>query len=161
LTQSLGNFTVQGSMAFIHAPEPDEHGNVVRTTVSLHHNRPTENGNIGTTLVYGTNAGHHGTRLHSFLREVAYEGSRMAVWGRLESLQRVGAELELPLANAETRYWVSAFTLGTGVTVAKAMGLDFFIGGQGALNFGVSKLEPYYGGYPLSGQVFVKVRPSI
>ena len=160
LTQSLGNFTVQGSMAYIHEPEPDEHGDVLRTTFAVHHNKAIANGNWASSFVMGLNAGHHGRMLHSFLREMSLEKGSMAFWLRVETLQRMGAELDLPAGHEESQFWVNAVTLGTGVTLFKVSGMELFLGGQGALNFGSPALEPYYGKLPLSGQVFIKLRPA-
>jgi hypothetical protein len=161
LTQNAGNLTLQGSVAHVHDPEPGEHGDVLRTTASIHHNRKVSYGTWATTFIYAMNAGHHGRPLHSFLREGSLITKRTVTWTRFESLQRLGSELDLPAAHAESRFSVNAFTLGAGMTVFQTAGLDFFLGGQGAINVTSAALQPYYGSYPLSGQVFVKVRPSL
>ena len=160
LTQNFGNYSVQGSVAHIHEPEPGEHGDIVRTTVSLHHNRKIPDGNWSSSFVYGMNAGHHGRRLHSFLRETSFQKKRMQLWTRFESLQRLGAELDLPVARAESQYLVNALTLGAGAVLFRTAGLEFFLGSQAAVNFMSPALERYYGEHPVSAQVFIKVRPS-
>jgi hypothetical protein len=160
LTQNVRNLTLQGSVAYVREPEPGEHGDVMRVTASLHHNRQASYGTWATSFVYGMNAGHHGEALHSFLRETSLTTRRATTWMRFESLQRLGSELDLPAAHAESRLWVNAFTLGAGATVFKTRGVDFFLGGQGAVNFMSPVLEPYYGAHPLSAQVFLKARPS-
>ena len=160
LTQNFGGYSLQGSMAHIHAPEPDEQGDVVRATASIAHNQRVARGNFASSFVYGMNAGHHGRLLHSFLREYGFEGERASLWARFEGLQRLGSELDLPVAQAESQFWITALTLGTGANLFKVTGLDFFLGAQGAVNFTSNSLERYYGSTPLSGQVFIKVRPS-
>jgi hypothetical protein len=160
LTQNVKNLTLQGSVAYVHAPELHEHGDVVRTTASIHHNRKVSYGNWATSFIYGVNAGHHGRPLHSFLRESSLATDRTVSWMRYEGLQRLGSELDLPAARAESRFWVNAFTVGAGATVFRTAGLDFILGGQGAVNFMSPALEAFYGGHPLSGQVFLKIRPS-
>ena len=160
LTQNIGRYSLQGSTALIHDPEPGEHGDIVRTTASITYNRPLQNGNWATTLIYGMNAGHHGEMLHSFLRESAIDIGRMTLWSRFESLQRLGSELDLPAPRAESNYWVNALTLGAGANLFTVSGFDVFLGGQGGVNLIGSGLERYYGKMPLSGQVFIKVRPA-
>jgi len=51
-------------------------------------------------------------------------------------------------------------TAGAGVTLMKTMGIELFLGGQGTLNPMDSDLEPYYGEWPLSWEVFLKLRPA-
>jgi hypothetical protein len=159
LTQNVGDYSLQASIAHVNEPEADEHGDVVRTTASITRNTPVRRGTWSSTFVYGSNAGHHGKVLHSFLKESSLEMKRAALWTRFEVLQRLGSELDLPTPRAESEYWVEAFTLGAGATLFQAAGLDFFLAGQGAVNFGSPALDRYYGGTPLSAQVFLKVRP--
>jgi hypothetical protein len=163
LTQNLRFWSLQGSVANIHDPEPGEHGDVFRTSVSLSRHRtvrPASPVTWASSYVYGMNAGHHGTVAHSFLKESSLTGKRGALWSRWEVLQRGGEELDLPGADAEGQYWVSAITLGAGRTVFKTARMDFFLGGQASVNFYDSALESYYGTIPLSAQVFLKVRPG-
>lgn len=163
LTQNVRDWSLQGSIANIHDPEPGEHGDVFRTTASIARNRiirPANPVNWSSVFIYGMNAGHHGTVAHSFLKESGLSGKRGALWSRFEVLQRRGEELDLPAPDADREYWVSAVTLGAGATVFKAAGMDFFLGGQAAVNLYGSALEPYYGKVPLSAQVFLKMRPA-
>ncbi len=160
LTQNFMEYSLQGSVAYVTQPEPQEHGDIVRTTASLMRNRQVGADNWSSSLVYGMNAGHHGKMLHSFLKESSCDRERVSLWARYEFLQRLGSELDLPIAHAESEFWVTAMTLGAGATVYKAAGLDFFLGGQAAVNLSSPALEDYYGKIPVSAQVFLKVRPS-
>jgi hypothetical protein len=163
LTQNVGSHALQGSVARIRSPEPDEHPDITRTTISIARNRKLRLGgpvNWASTFAWGANAGHQSTPAHSFLKESALEGPRWALWNRFEALQRTGDELDLPSADVLSREWVTTLTLGAGGTVYRGAGLDFFLGGQAAANFTGSLLAEYYGSVPLSAQVFIKVRPS-
>jgi hypothetical protein len=163
LTQNLRQWSLQASYAAIHAPEPDSHDDVHRTTVALTRNRtvymtnPMRHAN---TVVWGMNAGHHGTVAHSLLHESSLTGKRWQFWSRWEVLQREGAELDLIPPDDDAQYWVYGFALGVGGSVLRVAGTEFFLGAQGGLNLHDDALIPYYGEFPLSGQVFLKIRPG-
>lgn len=163
-TQNLGTWSLQASYARIHAPEPDDHGDVQRTTVSVSRARtyrPADPVRHENTFVWGMNAGHHGTVAHSLLRESSLSGRRGQLWSRWEILQRGGGELDLVgNADVDRQYWVYALTIGAGGRVLTVAGTEFFLGAQGTANLHDGDLEPYYGRFPLSAQLFLKVRPA-
>jgi hypothetical protein len=165
LSYNIGPFSMQGSGAWLTDPEPGEHGHVVRTTASIgHHKRIFANtwggANWANTLVFGANSGHHGGLSRSSLRETSLAFKRVGVWGRWESLQRTGDELDLPAPMDEHFYWIHAVSAGVGGTLFSLAGLDVFLGGQGTFNLLGEDLTDVYGRVPLSAQVFLKVRPS-
>src|SRR5690606_33840037 len=136
-TQNVKDWSLQASYGRIHAPEPDDHGDVHRTTVSVSRARTYRAANPirhETTLVWGMNAGHHGTVAHSVLRESSLTGRRGQLWSRWEVLQRGGEELDLVgNADVDRQYWVYALTIGAGGRVWTVAGTEFFLGAQGTL----------------------------
>jgi hypothetical protein len=164
LTQNLRNLSLQASYAHITDPEgTGNHDDVQRTTVSLTRNRtfreadPIHHAN---TTVWGMNAGHHGSIANSVLHESSLTGKRWQLWSRWEVLQREGVELDLEPALVDEQYWVYGFAVGAGGVLYRVAGTEFFLGAQGGLNLHDDALEPYYGRFPLSGQVFIKIRPA-
>lgn len=164
VTQNVMDWSLQASHARLHAPEPHDHGNVHRTTVSVSRARtyrPADPVRHENTLVWGLNAGHHGTIAHSILRESSLTARAGQVWTRWEILQRGGEELDLVgSADVDRQYWVYALSIGAGRRILTVAGTEFFLGAQGTLNLHDAELEPYYGRFPLAAQVFLKVRPA-
>jgi hypothetical protein len=169
LTQNISQWSVQASYASIHDPEPvfdtsaADHGDVHRTTVSISRRRvvrPEAPLIHAKTRVWGMNAGHHGSVTHSVLSESSLSGRRGQVWGRWEVLQREGTELDLVGIDADRQYWVYALSLGAGGAVYRVAGTEVYLGMQGTFNMHDEGLKPYYGRFPLSGQVFIKIRPA-
>jgi hypothetical protein len=161
LTQKLGPFSLQGSGAYLQDPEPGEHGSVIRATGSIGHNGALFGANWANTIVMGANFGHHGGTTRSLLRESALTGKRASVWGRWESLERTKEELNLPtLPDDGEFFWVHAVTVGAGARLFAVAGVETFLGGQLTVNAIEKELRDDYGRVPLSGQVFVKIRPA-
>jgi hypothetical protein len=80
------------------------------------------------------------------------------IWGRWESVERLSEELDLP--GSDNRFfWVHRLTAGTGYSLVRALGAELFLGGQGSLSIEDAELNPYYGNWPLSWAVFLKLRP--
>lgn len=161
LTQNLGKFSAQASGAYLQDPEPGEHGSVIRATGALGHNGALFGANWANTIVLGANFGHHGGTTRSLLRETALTGRRASVWSRWESLERTKDELNLPaLPDDGEFFWVHAVTLGAGASLFEVAGLEAFLGGQVTVNAIEKELRDDYGRVPVSGQVFVKLRPG-
>jgi hypothetical protein len=165
LTGNLFNaFTVQASGGYLQDTEPDAAGvDLFRGTASLDHNlRFGEDGNWASTAIYGFNTYVHGPHrgmANSVTLESNREFRRMALWGRWESLERLGGELDIP--GSENRFlWVHALSAGAGMTVMKAMGMELILGGQGTACMMDKDLEPFYGEWPLSWEVFLNLRPA-
>ncbi len=158
------SFSLQGSGGYLQDTEPDAAGvDLFRGTLSLDHNiRIGEDGNWASAIFYGSNTYVHGPlrgMTNSLGVETNREFNRAAIWGRWESLERLGGELDLP--GPENRFfWVHALTAGAGWTVAKAAGMECVAGGQGTLNVTEKELEPFYGKLPLAWEIFLKLRPA-
>lgn len=135
----------------------------LRGSASASHNLETaDGGNWATTVLYGFNrhlkGSHEGTS-HSAALETARGFRRLKVWGRWESLQRMGGELDVPVSHHES-IWVHAMTAGGGAGLGHAWGMEVFLGAQGTVHFLDGVLDPYYGSVPLSAQAFLRLRPA-
>lgn len=162
---ALGDaYVVQASSGYLQDAEPDEPGvDLVRSTASVEHNLKMPGGNDwANAAILGNNLRVHGPArggMQSATLESSLGWARAMAWGRWESVERMAAELDLP-GDPGRFFWIHRLTAGLGGTVVKAVGLDFFLGGQASIHFAEDALEPYYGSWPLSGSVFLKVRPS-
>jgi hypothetical protein len=135
----------------------------LRGSASAAHNLATaDGGNWATTVLYGFNrhlkGSHHGTS-HSAALETARAFRRLEAWGRWESLQRMGGELDVPVSHHESM-WVHAMTAGGGARLGRALGMEVFLGAQGTVHALDGALDPYYGRVPLSAEAFLRFRPA-
>jgi hypothetical protein len=158
------SFSAQVSGGYLRDTEPDEPGvDVFRGTASLDHSvRLGEDGVWSGSIIYGFNDFVHGAvsgTTHALTLEADRDFRKTALWGRWESVERLSGELDVP--GPENRFsWVHALTAGAGVTVAKAGGMELFLGAQGTVNAMDEGLEPSYGAWPVSGEIFLKLGPA-
>ena len=82
-----------------------------------------------------------------------------AAWGRWESVERLSGDLDLP-GSVDRFLWVHALTAGVGATVVKLGGMELMLGGQGTVNAMDESLESAYGAWPVSGEVYLRLRPA-
>jgi hypothetical protein len=164
LAYNLGTeFSLQGSGGFLNDTEPEEPGvDVVRVTASLDHNRRLgPDSHWASSIIYGSNTYVHGPLegiTSSGTLETSWAARRTMIWGRWESVERLSEELDLP--GSDNRFfWVHRLTAGTGYSLVRALGAELFLGGQGSLSIEDAELNPYYGNWPLSWAVFLKLRP--
>lgn len=159
-----GNLTLQASGGYLKDTEPDESGvDIARATASIDHNLSLgADAFWASALIYGSNAYVHGPHrgmVHSAAAESNLETDRWAAWGRWESVERLGADLDIPAV--ENRFfWVHSLTAGAGATLVKWAGLELLLGAQGTFSAMDEDLEPYYGTRPLSWEVFLRLRPA-
>lgn len=134
----------------------------LRGSASAAHNLATaDGGNWATTLLYGFNRHLKGSHLgtsQSAALETGRRFRRLECWGRWESLQRMGGELDVPVSHHKTM-WVHAWTAGGGARLGRALGMEVFLGAQGTVHALDGALDPYYGSIPLSAQGFLRFRP--
>ncbi|WP_206069400.1 hypothetical protein [Novosphingobium olei] len=155
------NLSLQVSHGFLKSPEglhPDE--DVHRTTASATWNLPLgQRRNLQTTLAWGRNAptggDHHAHATNAFLLESALQWGRWTVFGRGENGDKGELFDSGPL---EGRVFnVSKLSLGGyhSVPIGK-VALDF--GGLVSAIGLPATLKPVYGGEPISGMIFTRLR---
>jgi hypothetical protein len=161
------NWSGQVSYARIASPEalfPAE--DQARTTASIIYNRPLENGNWASTLLWGrTNSLRRRSIFNSYLMESTLRFfTRNYVWTRLENVDRsnelIVGEMPLPADFQERPIGrVQAYTFGYDRDfdlvphLASALGVQFTTYGVG------DTLKPIYGSHPFGVAVFVRLRP--
>jgi len=163
---------LQVSRATIKRPEelhPDE--DVKRTTASIIQSSQWGEGHYVTSaLVWGMNQhvadGHTDPAAHSVLAETNVQLGKPAVYGRYEFVQKSNEELRIPLfgpADEEMHrnYNVHALTLGANYRVAQVAKTDLVLGTQATMYRPDQDLKPLYGSTPVSGQVYLRLNPSL
>lgn len=163
------SLAVQFSQGFIKSPEAaDPDHNVTRTTASLLHSKPLGRPDryVSSALVWGMNS-HDGVNESSYLAESSLQRGRTAFFGRYENVSKSVDELglrgyffdfqsdEVKLVN------INSLTLGMNYRLLQLAGSDLTIGAQLTGHIPARDLETFYGKTPLSGQIYVRITPSL
>jgi len=105
-----------------------------------------------------------GATLTSFLDEAVWQRGSSDFWGRIELLQRLRSELEIPAPVADKideERWVSAFTLGYTHWSTPAAALQVGLGTALTMDVLPKAWAPAYGGRnPLTIRVILQIRGS-
>jgi hypothetical protein len=162
------HWALQFSQAQINGPEalnPAE--DIFRTTASAGSQYKLGNDTYwSNTLVWGHNSvnehdGHANLSEHSITLESNAQFKTSAVYGRYEFVQKSTEELSIPATANYALYNVNAFTLGVNHRLFQHAHTDFTLGIQATLNAIPDGLTTLYGNTPLSGQVYLKISPSM
>lgn len=155
----------QFSQGYIKSPEdlhPEE--NVTRTTASVLHSLPLggqPDHYIASAFVWGLNNS-HGLNENAFLAESSLQWGKTAFYGRYEyvgkSPDEIGLESELPTQRVLVN---NALTLGMNYRFIQIASTDLVMGAQVTGNMPEKALQPYYGTMPLSGEIYVRLTPSL
>jgi hypothetical protein len=153
----------QVSSGFLKSPEAVEPDvDVMRVTASLSQVLPFPEGKfLSSSFIYGGNSqlGNHDALRNSFTLESEWDWNLGTLYGRVEAVQKTGADLGI--ATTEGDFWTNAVTLGSGIRVFRKLQIQTLLGAQGTLNLPEKELRPYYGDGPLSFEVFLKISPDI
>jgi hypothetical protein len=162
------NWFAQASVGRLTSPESSHPGDVVRTTASLQHTRPTGNGNYAaTSFVWGQNYKlDERRRANAVLAETLVPFRRNNfITGRFEWSQRdelfennheIGEELER--TTGQHAFNVSAFTLGYTRDVELMRNVQTGIGANVSSYWIADALKPYYGSHPWGVNIFIRIR---
>lgn len=162
------SLALQFSQGFIHSPE-DLHteDDVTRTTASVLHSKGLgPNSYITSAFVWGRNS-HHGEGDNSFLAESSWQMDRTAVYGRLENITKSAEELGLTPSDRDFPYngpsglTINSLTLGVNHRLAQVHNTDFVLGAQLTGALPDKALQPIYGNRPLSGEIYLRLSPSL
>lgn len=150
------------SYAYVNNPEPGI-ANDSRYSASLYTHVPLSDAwTWHNTLVYGgiTNID-NATFLNSTLEEFALVTEKMAIFGRVEVLQRTPNQLAIPgLSNPNTGQWVTAITLGYTHRVADWDGWELRAGASVTNDQLPSDYQTVYAGNPLTYKFFFQLGGS-
>lgn len=155
------NWVMQVSSGYLTNPEELRPGDVVRSTVSVHHNLPLSFGNWASALVWGQNRKLIESPPHienSVLFESTLDWTeRDHLYGRYERVDKEGLVAAVPGESGPT-YRIHALTLG----VIRDMSFGAIvvgIGGDVTFYAKPTELESTYGAMPVFYRVFLRLRP--
>jgi hypothetical protein len=155
---------LQISQAIIKSPEelnPDE--DVRKTTASVTHILPLggENHFLSSTAIWGYNDSDGDHQENSFTLEPNLQLDRLAIYGRYEWIEKSNEELLIEGIEEDKLFAINALTLGVNYTILREFNTNFAIGAQGSLYMPESTLDPIYGKNPISGEVYLRISPSL
>ena len=155
----------QVSQAYIKSPEdlhPDE--NVWRYTASALYSTPvTANGSyFSGAAVWGMNdESGNSKNENSALAEGTQQLMKQAIYGRYEYVQKSTEELNLEDAYGKRSFDIHKLTLGTNRQLFTLGAFELLGGLQASVNVPQPSLQTLYGKAPMSGQVYVEIRPKL
>lgn len=153
------NWSFAAGYGFLKSPEglrPAE--SMHRITASVLHGRKLGvDGQLATTLVWGSNR-HSGKTSHSALAEgEAILDRHNTLFGRLELVQKTAEDLGFATGPTFT---IKALSLGYIREVGRTFWGTVGVGFQGTLNVVPATLDPFYGSRtPVGGMLFLRIRP--
>jgi hypothetical protein len=158
---------IQFSQGIINGPEalnPAE--DIFRTTASITTEHQIADASfINNSLIWGHNSveehnGQPNASEHSITAESNVQLDATAVYARYEFVQKSAEELSINPATV-TIFNVNAFTLGVNRRLFQHAHTDVSLGVQATLNTIPDGLLNLYGNSPLSGQIYLKISPSL
>ena len=157
-------WALQVSQAYIKSPEdlqPDE--NVWRYTASVLYASPVAvSGNYFTSsLIWGMNDYGANNKQHSVLLEGTEQLKKQAIYSRYEFVQKSSEELNLTDSYANKLFNIQKLTIGTNRRLFTAASIEVVGGVQASVNVPPSSLQNLYGKAPMSGQVYIEIRPRL
>jgi hypothetical protein len=161
------NWALQVSRGFIKSPEGGEaHEDVNRTTASVQHSINLNGTNrwISSSLVWGLNQSGDHHKENAVLAETNLQLDKWAVYGRYEWVQKGVHEVFDINTNAtfdDKVFPVSVVSVGLNRQIASFSNTLLQAGAQVSL-YGINQtLQDYYGKNPVSGQVYLRLTPSL
>ncbi|PRY21376.1 hypothetical protein CLV58_1513 [Spirosoma oryzae] len=170
------SLALQFSQGYIKSPEV-LHGDedVLRTTASILHSKGLgPQRYITSAFVYGLNGhigdGHtSGRPENSFLAESSLQLDRVNFFGRYENVGKSAEELVLynPTSSATDAFrtnpvlTINSLTLGMNYRLVQYKNTDLVLGAQTTLSMPDQLLQPVYGNMPISGQLYLRLSPSL
>ncbi|GAB2541529.1 hypothetical protein [Spirosoma aerophilum] len=165
------SLAVQFSQGFLHSPEeahPEE--NITRTTASILHSKGLgPDSYVTSSFVWGRNS-HDGSGENSYLAESSLQKDKVAFYGRYENVSKSAEELSLynPTAGGESgqmahnkMFTINNLTLGVNYRIAQQLRSDVVLGAQVTTSLPDKSLQAFYGKTPVSGQIYLRLSPSL
>jgi hypothetical protein len=163
-------WTFQVSHGFLTNPEPDDPGNVRRTTASATWLAQRRSGWTAATMAYGRN-NDPGRDFNAWLAEATHVFGDTTFYGRAERVDREidvlrfgihefvgGTKAHVPEGVGGVDP-IGAFTIGGLRTIARPSGWDLAAGADVTTYAFPAILKPLYGNHPVSFHVFFRLRP--
>jgi hypothetical protein len=157
------SWSAQVSYGYLAAPEAQEPGvRVQRATASVTYAGAIADHAAGATVVLGRNMPSAGPDTGAALVEgTVAAGGGITAFGRAELLEKTGADLVLPPADADRTFGIGALSIGAVYELPALHGVVVGVGARGTVNVIGSDLEPSYGTRtPLGVLLYAEVHPS-
>jgi len=159
---------LMASVADVKQTDPEYPGTTSATRVSAslyEHLRLAGFGSLDQTLIVGSITRHPtDSALTSFLDEAVLQRGTSDFWGRVEVLQRLASELEIPaspLPESAVKHWVSALTLGYTHWSSPYRNLQIGLGSSLTVDVVPTDWAGEYGSRtPLTMRLIIQVRGS-
>jgi hypothetical protein len=153
------NWTAQYSIGHLDHPEALEPWNQWRQTASVEYNRPLAAGNWATSLVWGrVHEIGTGIILNGYLLESTLNFLwRDYVFTRMELVDK--SELFPPAE--QPAYRIGAYTFGGTRDLVQTRAYQLGLGADVTVYSKPAALDAAYGDYPVSFQIFLRVRPGL
>jgi len=154
------NWTAQYSYGRLEHPEALEPGSERRQTASIEYNRPFNQGNWATSLVWGRkHKDIDSTNQNSYVLESTANFSRRNyAYTRLELVDK--DEL-FPSALLRPSFRIGAYTFGGVRDLIQSHSWQLGLGGDVTFYSKPVALDPIYGNNPVSFRVFLRLRPAL
>jgi len=160
----MRDLAIQGSIGFIKSPESAEpKANETRANLSVIYNiKIAEKKYWATTVSYGGNA--HLTRIprphtefaRAFLLESELEMPAYSLFTRLEYVEKFARQLTVPTTDPSRLFVTRSYSLGGTKPILTRRNFNLAAGLQGTVYKVDQDLEPLYGSWPYSLNVFLK-----
>jgi hypothetical protein len=153
------NWTAQYSIGHLDHPEALEPWNQWRQTASVEYNRPLAEGNWATSMVWGrVHQIGTGINLNGYLLESTLNFLRCNyVFTRMELVDK--NELFPPAV--QPSYRIGAYTFGGTRDLVQNRGWQLGLGADLTIYSKPAVLDAAYGNYPVSFQIFLRMRPGL
>ncbi len=153
-------WTVQYSMGRLEHPEALEPGSQWRQTASIEYDHPIAAGNWGTSLVWGrVHKIATGDNLNGYLLESTLNFLRRDY--AFTRLELVDKDELFPLAAVHPAYRIGAYTFGGVRDLIQNHAWQLGLGADVTVYSKPAALDAAYGNYPVSFQVFLRMRPGL
>jgi hypothetical protein len=156
------NLALQVSQAFIKSPEElSPETDIKRTTFSALHSLKLQGSkHLTSTFSWGLNNDNH-RNTNSFLLESNFQRKKTGIYGRYEYIQKTAHELTLSQFADERMFNANALTLGISRIIYHKWSTNLALGAQASIFKFEQVLEPIYGKYPVSFEIYLHITPAL
>lgn len=155
----------QVSQGYLKSPEslhPNE--NIWKYTASAQYSSSvTKSGKyLASTFVFGLNDAGFGHKEQSLLAESNFQlNNKNTVYGRYEFVQKSAGELDIETTYGDRRFDINKITVGYNHVLFSLGDFAVAAGTQLSVNIVPPSLQNLYGTLPMSGQVYLQLRPKL
>ena len=154
------NWTAQYSIGHLDHPEALEPWNQWRQTASIEYNRPLGWGNWASSLIWGrVHEIGPGTNLNGYLLESTLNFRRRNY--AFTRLERVDKDELFPQAAEHPAYRIGGYTFGGTHDLVQNHAWQLGAGADVTIYSKPAALDAAYGNFPISFQIFFRVRPGL